>query len=184
MNQCACWKEWGVTLNGYTYYCQDCISKLPKEFQCAFDRLTAVSWDAKFNEYLGVWVEPDGRIYKEYSKMNNKSWWTTVRKWWWISYHDNWHGYQIANLSVRGSYRAITQHRVVYATFRDMDYNGSYTVWHLDDDPRNNHIDNLYGIFWEQQHQKNIDHKKRAYKLLEMYMKWELFWKDWLPLAF
>lgn len=89
----------------------------------------------------------------------------------------------IANISVNWKYVAVTMHRLIYSTFKEISYSGNYLVWHFDDDCKNNSLDNLYWIYWSKKEKQNTDHKKCAYKLLEMYVKWELYDSNWNRLS-
>lgn len=179
MNCTMCWGEDWITINWFSYYCHGCIESLPKDLQHAFERLRQVSDEAMFNSELWLWVEKDWRTYKESSMMPNRHWWVSVRKGNWMRYHDNGKGYMIANITVSGKYKALSQHRVVYSTFNSLPYDWDYDVGHFDDEPGNNILDNLYWIFDTKKSQKNRDHKKNAYRLLEMCSRGELYTYNW-----
>lgn len=99
--------------------------------------------------------------------------WTCKRDWSKVKFTDNGTWYKIVNLGFRryGNKKVMsaTQHRIVYSTFNNLDYYWEYTVWHYDDNPWNNALENLYGIFGSKQGKQNLEHKKNAYKLLERY---------------
>lgn len=109
------------------------------------------------------------------------NWAECRRAWVKLSFSDNWAWYKVANISaLRFAWRdwigkkartiSISQHKLVYVAFNGMDYWWDFKVWHLDWNPSNNSLWNLYCLY----DKDNTEKKSKAYKLLEMVMRWEL----------
>lgn len=128
----------------------------------------------RLNKEFWVLVSECWDVYSQDRVILSKNWksmrfsWKQLQRW-----KSNTTPYPIMNIScwwVKHSW--ITKHRLVYATYNDLDYRWDYIVWHMDDDPNNNNINNLYYIKWKQNNKTNIEHKKKAYKILSMVMQW------------
>jgi hypothetical protein len=129
-------------------------------------------------QWLTLWVWKDWTVWSDESVWAHPSWkGVCKKKWRQISFADNGNWYKFTNISWRSVWKkhiCITQHRLVYAAYNGLDYWGDYTVWHLNNDSWDNTLDNLYWIFWTWQAKQSTEHKKSAYKLLELVMRWDI----------
>ena len=132
-----------------------------------------------YNEQFRLEVSENWEISRKDRICKSKNWRDQLWKWWPIkwNYSKN-HNYPIVNITNDWKRSSISKHRIVFATYNNLDYYWDYIVWHYDDDPTNNHIDNLYMIQWKHNTQENIDHKKKAYKLLALCKQWKVYNSD------
>lgn len=65
-------------------------------------------------------------------------------------------------------------HRLIYCSFNWLDYNVDAQVWHHDDNSNNNVLDNLYLT----NQTRNVNNRKLAYKLLDLYKRWHITISD------
>jgi hypothetical protein len=88
-------------------------------------------------------------------------------------------GYWRADLRVmvngKPTRKSVLVHRLVYASFNNLDVKEMLDVGHHDDNPDNNILDNLY----ETNQNKNVNNKKLAYKLLHLYKSWLITIPEW-----
>ena len=101
------------------------------------------------------WLELE--VFEDWTVMSKDSTWrhpswkcVCIKKGRKLGFSNNWRWYFIANISVR-SYKnnlqnfmnwkfydaktvSVTNHRVVYCAFNNLNYRDDFTVWHFDDD--------------------------------------------------
>lgn len=134
-------------------------------------------------------VHEDWSVYSTAKSWTHVNGWVHTREWRLLKFTCNGNWYKISNISARlvewietimwGKYKRartipITQHRLVYCAFNWLWYRDDFTVWHFDDDWGNNKLSNLYWIYGNRQNKQNLEHKQLAYRLLELYYKWEI----------
>lgn len=136
------------------------------------------AWMVRYalRDWIHLWVGKDWWVWSDDVEWKHPKWGVCKRGWTKINFGSNWHGYRFTNISWRAvgkKHLSITQHRLVYAAYNGLDYWGGYSVYHLNWDVTDNRLENLY-VIYDTKSKESLEHKRKAYKLLEMYMRWEL----------
>lgn len=154
-------------------------SDLPRKAQIINQWYLEHASEYIFNQELNVYTNPDTGHCIRWMMERDKDWNKYYRQWREIRWHNNGKWYMVFNIWLHSKYKAITHHRTIFCTLNKLPYGWDYTVGHFDEDPTNNLPSNLYWIYGSNQQKWNIEQKKVAYKLLELYTQWLLFDSEW-----
>ncbi len=116
-------------------------------------------------------------ITADWKEAFTNNWYSTQENWW-GQYQINNMWYYVCNLRAMENNNnkryVCLLHRLVYCSFNWWDYQMEWDVWHHDDTRENNMLDNLYLT----NQTKNVNNRKLAYKLLDLYKRWHIVISD------
>ena len=116
-------------------------------------------------------------ISHDWKECYTDNWYSTKENWWGQYQRSNmW--YYVCNLRASENNdkkrHVCLLHRLVYCSFNWLDYKMEWDVWHHDDNSNNNVLDNLYLT----NQKRNVNNRKLAYKLLDLYKRWHITISD------